>query len=378
VSGPLSRRFPLLLLARRNLARARVRTVLATLGIVVGVVAVSGLGVFGVAFYQAQVSSYQDTMASVAVYPGADAETGDFDGEQLARIRAAAPDEATVVALDAASMPVEYGRERTTTRVKGLTRPHAELTAARGEIPQPWRSGVLVGAEYAERRDVRVGDSIEIDGDTHRIRAVLESDRAGIVSPDDAVFLPISAFDGRYRSVFVRASSPAVAFAAAERMDARLNPTQAERYHVVDAEESVERIRQQKARINLFLLGVGGISLFVAGVSILNVMLMSVIERREEIGVFRAVGYRRLDVVRLVLSEAALLGVVGATLGALASVGVGAVINAQFLGDPTAFSREALQYLAVGVAFGVGVSVLSGLYPAWKAANARPVEALRD
>jgi putative ABC transport system permease protein len=54
------------------------------------------------------------------------------------------------------------------------------------------------------------------------------------------------------------------------------------------------------------------------------------------------------------------------------------VINQQFLGDPTAFSEEAIRYVLVGFAFGVGASIVSGVYPAWRAASAPPVEALRD
>ena len=114
-------------------------------------------------------------------------------------------------------------------------------------------------------------------------------------------------------------------------------------------------------------------SLFVASVSIVNVMLMSTIERRGEIGVFRAVGYQRLAVLRLLLTEALLMGLAGAVLGVALSLGVGAVVNQVLLGDPLAFSDRSLQYLA----FGIVASLLSGLYPAWCAASDPPVKSLR-
>jgi putative ABC transport system permease protein len=78
------------------------------------------------------------------------------------------------------------------------------------------------------------------------------------------------------------------------------------------------------------------------------------------------------------LNEAMLLGIVGAVLGVGLSVLLGMAINAQLLSDPLAFTAEALRYTVVGFVFGTVSSFLSGLYPAWKAANARPVEALRD
>ena len=118
-------------------------------------------------------------------------------------------------------------------------------------------------------------------------------------------------------------------------------------------------------------------SLFVASVSIVNVMLMSTIERRGEIGVFRAVGYQRLAVLRLLLTEALLMGLVGAILGVVLSLAVGAVVNQALLGDPLAFSDRSLQYLAFGFVFGLVASLLSGLYPAWRAASDPPVESLR-
>jgi putative ABC transport system permease protein len=109
----------------------------------------------------------------------------------------------------------------------------------------------------------------------------------------------------------------------------------------------------------------------------MNVMLMSTIERRGEIGVFRAVGYQRLDVLRMMLAESLLIGLVGSVVGVALSVGVGLVVNDALLGDPTAFTGQSLAYFGFGFLFGVAASVVSGLYPAWRAASDPPVESLR-
>ena len=81
----------------------------------------------------------------------------------------------------------------------------------------------------------------------------------------------------------------------------------------------------------------------VAGVSIANVMPMSAIERREEIGALRSVGYEKLDIVRIMLAEAALLGVVGSALGDALALAAVAAINAVLSGAPFAFTVEALR-----------------------------------
>ncbi|RLM40494.1 ABC transporter permease, partial [Haloferax sp. Atlit-105R] len=87
-----------------------------------------------------------------------------------------------------------------------------------------------------------------------------------------------------------------------------------------------QRVGSLFSTLNLVLLGIGSISLVVAGVSILNIMLMSTIERRSEIGVLRAVGVRRQDVLRMILTEATLLGLIGGAVGAALSALIGAVL----------------------------------------------------
>jgi putative ABC transport system permease protein len=210
--------------------------------------------------------------------------------------------------------------------------------------------------------------------------AVLEeSSQTSFVQADSSVLLPPRQVGGDgFDTAYVRTDSPNEAFETADRLRAELNSDRRTRYQVFDLEAQIQQFREQIGVIQTFLLGVGAVSLLVAAVSILNVMLMSAIERREEIGVLRAVGYHRLDVLRLMLTEAALLGVVGAVGGVVVSVGLGMVINELLLGDPMAFTEGALSNVALGVIFGVGAALLSGLYPGWKAANARPVEALRD
>ena len=128
----------------------------------------------------------------------------------------------------------------------------------------------------------------------------------------------------------------------------------------------------------MFLMGIGSISLLVAGVSILNVMLMSTMERTKEIGVMKAVGASRKDILKMFLLEALLLGIVASIAGGIFTFGAGYLILSLIIKDTSyLFSFYTLLYILEGIMFGIITSLVGGMYPAWKASNMSPLEALR-
>ncbi|SEF54416.1 ABC transporter permease [Halobellus limi] len=371
-------RFPSVQMAWRNLGRNRVRTALAALGIIIGVVAISSLGIAGVALQQQATTDLGSLTNEVSVSSGTDSTTDGVTDDQVEEIRSLAGDAAVVPQKsNATTLSARDGSEAFVS-VTAVTRASALYTVSAGDSPDRLESGALLTAGTAERLGIELGDPVEYDGRLYRVRGLVESS-TGFGGGSELV-VPLSALAAQehYDTVTVVAADGDEAQAIADRLEARFNEGDEEVLSVTSFASTQESIDSFLNTLNLALLGIGSISLVVASVAILNVMLMSTIERRGEIGVLRAVGIRRGEVLRMILAEAAFLGVGGGVVGAAASLGVGLVIFQVLSGDPLlVFGWPSVRYLLLGFGFAVVASLLSGIYPAWKAANDPPVEALR-
>jgi len=139
---------------------------------------------------------------------------------------------------------------------------------------------------------------------------------------------------------------------------------------------SAELISQLEDVLDLlqdFIVGIAGISLLVGSIGIANIMLVSVTERTREIGIMKAVGAQRRDILELFIVEAVILGVLGAILGTALGLLAGYAV-AGYIGIPWVFP---VGWTALAIAVGIAVGVLAGLYPAWNASRTDPIDALR-
>jgi len=145
------------------------------------------------------------------------------------------------------------------------------------------------------------------------------------------------------------------------------------RVMVMSFEVIQEQIGQVLGTIEAVLGGIAAISLLVAGVSIINTMTISVMERTREIGILKALGSKSTEVLLLFISEATITGVLGGILGASLGFFMGVVVG-DYIGLPVSVTYD---LGGAVVLFAVLTSVIAGLYPSWQAANLHPVEALR-
>jgi len=350
------------------------------LGIVIGVMAITSLGMTGVALEKQATANLGNLANEVSVSPGEDIETDGITDDQVETIRDIAP--ATTVIpqrSNATELTARNGAEANV-QVTGVTNPAPLYDIATGDEPTRLQTGALITESTAEQLGLQLGDPVEYGGQIYRIRGLIAAESGFGASGGGELVLPESALNEQehYNSVTVITEDGETSTATANAIEAEFSDADEEILTATSFASVQEDISSFTNTLELALLGIGSISLFVASVAILNVMLMSTIERRGEIGVLRAVGVRRGEVLRMILTEAAVLGGVGGLIGSAGSLVVGLALFHVLTGEAAlALEWSSSRYLLYGMVFALVASVLSGVYPAWTAANESPVDALR-
>lgn len=262
-------------------------------------------------------------------------------------------------------------------------------------------ASVCVLSEDVARRllagDRVLGRWIRVGTETFQVVGVVraESGAGGIQTPDTAadVYIPLDALDRRYGRVSARLTAGALEMERVERHQILVEVDRIE--HVEPAAEAIRAmirrfhprddvrihiplalLRQAEATrrtFNVVLGSIAGISLLVGGIGIMNIMLAAVTERTREIGIRRAIGARRRQIVSQFLIETIVLSGAGGILGIGLGLGIPALIT-RFSGMPTLVPAYGIA-LSFGISVAIGIGF--GLYPALRAASLDPIEALR-
>jgi putative ABC transport system permease protein len=250
------------------------------------------------------------------------------------------------------------------------------------------RSVCVLGAEVAEKlfdRDEPIGHRISVGGYKFRVVGVLEK-RGKIFgfNPDLLVIVPIGAFEkvfGRERSIEIQVkvvNADMVEEAQDQltgimRRARKLGPADSDDFAINQQSMLTDLYNSLTAGLWAVAIGVGSISLLVGGIGIMNIMLVSVTERTREIGIRKAIGAKRKDVLWQFLVEAMMVCGLGVAIGLFIAVAI-VMLVAKFSSLPAAITP----WVAVlGLGFTVTLGLFFGIYPASKAARLNPIEALR-
>ncbi len=364
--------------AKRNLARHKFRSVLAILGIVIGVLAITALGILGNSVQLAVSEQLCMIGNELVVYPYGEEAISDDNFEKIEKVAEAIP-------VQSMGDKATLNGESTFVMVYGMRSEDIPklLEKEAGQFLKHGSLNCMVGSRLADNYELRVGERAALQSQKPRIVGILAERGVGFdINPDNAIIVSDKMFESMYNttgynSVIVKVEKIEDVEGAKAEIEARLNKKE-EVVMVMELKMIVEGIKGLFNTISIFLLGIGAISLVVAGVSILNVMMMSTVERTKEIGVMRAIGTSKREILRMFLFESLILGAIGGVIGAILGFGAGFLVDVLILHEASyLFAPSSILYVFVGIAFGVGTSVLSGLYPAWRASKLKPIEALR-
>jgi putative ABC transport system permease protein len=368
-------------LARRNLERTKVRSALAIVGIMIGVMAISAIGIFGESLKSAVLENFKDVANEIVISPNYQKGYRYLEEKDVEKVRKILGIE-KAIAVKSDYLLVELKNQRTYATIYGMKEDDvkAMFSAEKGSIELS--RGCVVGYSLAKMFEIKPGSKVSINGSDFKVVGILEN--AGIrydINPNLAIIVSEDRFSelstSGYSSVFVKVRNMDDIPKIREEIERRLN-TKEEKVNVFEMKRILETIKRAFDQINLFLMAIAGVSLLVAGISILNIMLMSTIERTKEIGIMRAIGASRATVLKIFLLEALILGMLGSFVGSILSIAAGYGINYLILRETRfMFQFATLGYVLLGFSIGIATSVLSGLYPAWRASKLEPIEALR-
>ncbi len=397
--------------AVESLSANKLRSGLTMLGIVIGVAAVIAMLAVGAGAQNSITGSISGIGSNLLFVFSGSTQGNVRNGKPLTLDDAnaiadpfQAPSVAAVAPVVQGNVEVTFSGVTTSSSIMGVTPDYQrvrnyELTE--GEFINPdnmlARASVAVlGPDLADklfdRRDGLVGEIIRVEGQPFRVIGVLKSKGGSTFgSQDNVLLVPMTTAtarlvrrnNDRVDTIFVEASTADTVQQASDEIAEILRQRHRTQlgeddFTVFSQQDFVATAKTITNVLTIFLGGIAAISLLVGGIGIMNIMLVSVTERTREIGLRKAIGARRRDILIQFLTESSLLslvgGLIGIGLGYLIAFAVGRIAAA----SGTPFTPQVgLDSILLATIFSTAVGLFFGLYPANRAAGLEPVEALR-
>lgn len=378
-------------MALRSIKSNKLRSVLTMLGIIIGVSSVIVL----VSMAQGSTTNVQNQINQL----GTNLLTVNTFGSQLSLTEDKIAKLSSLNGVKTVS-PVVSGRvsvkkDRTSAQVS-LNATNAAYSTVRNvnvsqgrfltDLDIEFRQKIAVlGATTAQTffgTDNPVGQFIQVDGTSFKVVGVLASKGSSLGSSgDDVVIVPLSTGERLVKNTNINTvylqgkSQDQLDFVMAEVQAkmASMFPNNTDQFTVMNQKDLMDTMSSVTNTMTMMLGGIAGISLLVGGIGIMNIMLVSVSERTKEIGIRKAIGAKRRDVMLQFLIEAAVLSSMGGIIGILFGLGLGKILSSALNMTVT----NSTSVIVMAFLFSVVVGVVFGVFPANKASKLNPIQALR-
>ena len=410
-----------LLEAIESLNGNKMRSGLTVLGIVIGVAAVIAMLAVGNGA-QASITGSISSIGTNLLFvfkgsadgpPGPGGRSGSGNNDRpltLADAAAiadpfAAPSIESVAPAIQGNGTISFAGENTTTTISGVTpdySPVRNMELAEGDfINEEQMNGrmsvVVLGPETADaifgRHDGIVGETVRIEGQPFRVIGVLVAKGGGAFgSEDNAAYIPFTTAQARLIKresrdeidvLYVQATTAESVLQASEEISNILRqrhrtPIGDDDFTVFTQQDFLQVFETITGVLTIFLGGIAGISLLVGGIGIMNIMLVSVTERTREIGLRKALGARKKDILLQFLTESSLLSLIGGIIGIMFGWLIAFIVGKVATATGNNFTPiVGLQAIILSTSFSAAIGLFFGIYPASRAASLEPVEALR-
>ena len=394
-------------MAVESLRSSKLRSGLTALGIIIGIAAVIATFTLGTsfgAFFSDQISASGSNYVMIM-----SSKENLFFDQQVEVVRNTRGVAAVSPILSSPGVVTFMGESRNYS-ISGVEADYASI----GSIPivegsfisDQDTSAIVIGKTIAEedfKNQISARSTVEITlynqdtkeyvSRTFRVKGIIGSDTTNIISganSNTAIHIPLSVIremtgrDDYPLMIAMSETEEGVKDADAEIRvnlarnlgisERRLNDSDMVPFRTMNQASLLEQVESMTYTLQLFLVAIGGISLIVGSVGIMNIMFVTVTERTKEIGTFKALGYTSKDVLIMFLIESIVISLIGGGIGTLIGLGI-AYLGSMLMG--VSMSLPLLEILA-GIAVSVLIGVIAGVYPANRAAKMNPVDALRS
>ena len=382
-------------MAIKSILSNKARSFLTMLGVIIGVSSV----IAAVAFAQGSTKSVTDSISQLGTnliqinIVGRNSNRNityedlkKFSEENSSEIAAIAPQTSS-------NGTAKYGTKNTETSIIGTSPEYEEIKSVHVQsgrfildmdvdyLQKVALVGTAVVNELFEGENP-LGKSIKINGQIFKIVGVLEERGGGKdQSDDDQIIIPVTVSQrlmqsSAIRNFSVQATTPEAIDSAMKKLESMLYKVYKDEktYRVFNQAETLSTLNEVTSSMTAVLAGIAAISLVVGGIGIMNIMLVSVTERTREIGIRKAIGAKRKNILVQFLIEAIVVTGIGGCLGVLIGAGIIKFIIGGLNLVPPVYS---VPWMALSFGISLLVGVIFGMFPAYKAASLNPIEALR-